>query len=513
MLEKLENAFWKLVHHFIVRQNYRVLQLSENQNEIWLESLDGKSTELIRILKHNLDWGNWMQRDMERTVLNAERVRKKLYKKNVNALNIYVTEYPPVDEWESRLQTPLAAGPKNNSVLKSVMVSSNRMEEAFQEISGITRSDVQYEEKALLPDAHEKLKYEALAEAADRIERERKMFTAGRPFFTYLFLFLQIAMFVLLELNGGSTNTKTLIQFGAKYTPLILEGEWWRFFTPIALHIGFFHLLMNSMALYYLGRDIESIYGNVRFLFIYLFAGFAGTLASFLISDSLSAGASGAIFGCFGALLFIGAVNRSLFFRTMGMNVIGVIIINLVFGFIVPGIDNAGHIGGLAGGFLAAGIVGFPKQRLAGRQGLFLLGTLLLTGALLFMGFSRTPSGDPQMAALLGQDYINDGKIDKAHEVLSEASESDDAPAELFFLLSYTEIKRGELQEAEENLKKAVDMKPEFHEARYNLALVYMDKGEHEKALEQVSEAAKLKPDTKKYKELEKELRTGLGFD
>jgi len=65
---------------------------------------------------------------------------------------------------------------------------------------------------------------------------------------------------------GGSTDPSVLVRFGAKYNPLILEGEWWRFFTPIFLHIGFFHLIMNTFALYYLGNDVERIFGRFRFL-------------------------------------------------------------------------------------------------------------------------------------------------------------------------------------------------------------------------------------------------------
>lgn len=116
--------------------------------------------------------------------------------------------------------------------------------------------------------------------------------------------------------------------------------------TPIVLHIGLLHLLMNTLALFYLGSAVERVYGNIRFLFIYLAAGFGGTLASFIFSPTLSAGASGAIFGCFGALLYFGLIYPSLFFRTMGFNILVVLGINLAFGFTIPGIDNAGHIGG-----------------------------------------------------------------------------------------------------------------------------------------------------------------------
>nr|WP_267917672.1 rhomboid family intramembrane serine protease [Lederbergia citrisecunda] len=190
-----------------------------------------------------------------------------------------------------------------------------------------------------------------------------------------------------MEASGGTTNTETLIKYGAKYNPLILNGEWWRFVTPMFIHIGFIHLAMNTLALYYLGTAVEKMFGHSRFVFIYLFSGFMGTLASFVFSPSLSAGASGAIFGCFGALLYLGFSYPQIFFRTMGMDVITVIIINLIFGFTTTGIDNAGHIGGLIGGFLATGSVHFPRKQKHKNQLVFLLSAIMIVGGLFYTGY------------------------------------------------------------------------------------------------------------------------------
>src|SRR3954465_11110377 len=93
---------------------------------------------------------------------------------------------------------------------------------------------------------------------------------------------------------------------------------------------------------------VERIFGNTRFLFIYIFAGISGVIASFIFSPNISAGASGAIFGCFGALLYFALIYPKLFFRTMGPSVITVLVFNLIFGFTVSIVDNAGHLGGLA---------------------------------------------------------------------------------------------------------------------------------------------------------------------
>jgi len=218
-------------------------------------------------------------------------------------------------------------------------------------------------------------------------EKEKRLYEYGKPLFTYLFIIIQVMMFMILEWQGGSTDARVLIEFGAKFNPLIEQGEWWRFITPVFLHVGFLHLLMNTFALYYLGTMVEKIYGSFRFLIIYLFAGFFGTLASFLFTPSVSAGASGAIFGLFGALLYFGTVYKHLFLRTIGMNIISLIFINLCFGFIVPGIDNAGHIGGLFGGFLSANMIQLPRHRFTYKQLLSFTLALLIIGIITYNRF------------------------------------------------------------------------------------------------------------------------------
>ncbi|WP_326847727.1 rhomboid family intramembrane serine protease [Priestia endophytica] len=145
---------------------------------------------------------------------------------------------------------------------------------------------------------------------------------------------------------------------------------------------------MNSIALYYVGTVVERIYGSSRFLLIYLIAGVSGTIGSFLFSPTISAGASGAIFGCFGALLFFGYKSPKIFFDTLGTNVIMLVLFNIVFGFVVPGIDNAGHLGGLIGGFVAAGAVQLPKNQSKRASLVYIVILIIGIGSSLFYGYN-----------------------------------------------------------------------------------------------------------------------------
>lgn len=196
-----------------------------------------------------------------------------------------------------------------------------------------------------------------------------------------------VGLFVWMLTQGFPDNGEVLYRFGAKVNRLILEGEYWRLFAPMFLHVSFLHLMVNSFALYSL-RDAEWIYGSNRFLMIFLLAGVAGNVTSFAFSPYPAVGASGAIFGLLGALLYFGTQRKELFRRTMGGAVWTTLIINLLLGFAIPQISNSGHIGGLIGGFLAASAVGLPGQKFRWYQSAAAIVYLILLLGLFKLGLA-----------------------------------------------------------------------------------------------------------------------------
>ncbi|MDP4171619.1 MAG: rhomboid family intramembrane serine protease, partial [Bacillota bacterium] len=244
----------------------------ENQKELWLEKLENKKAPIIRMLRQDLDWSNSMQRDIEIVASNGERIRKQLGRNELNVLNVYVSPYPPVDEYEFRINRPYASPEISKTTVETVLMSRQQYQPGFIRLSEVTGIPIHFsiEGNFLLEDV-EKVKQDALDYAVKEINIEKALFNFGKPLFTYVFILIQVAVFLFLEAKGGSTNSMVLIRYGAKFNPLIMDGEWWRFITPIFLHIGFMHLAMNSLALYYLGTTVERIYGNARFIMIYLF--------------------------------------------------------------------------------------------------------------------------------------------------------------------------------------------------------------------------------------------------
>ena len=183
-----------------------------------------------------------------------------------------------------------------------------------------------------------------------------------RPLVTISLIVANIVVYILMTVAGGSTNPLVLIKFGAKVNEYILMGQWWRLITPVFIHIGLTHIVVNMVTLYFIGMQIEYLFGASRYLLIYLVSGLCGNIASFVFNpNSVSAGASTALFGLFGAYLMLGeAFRENVYIRLMSRQFLALVILNIAFGFF-GNIDLAGHLGGLFGGFLIAYVLGVPK--------------------------------------------------------------------------------------------------------------------------------------------------------
>jgi rhomboid protease GluP len=176
---------------------------------------------------------------------------------------------------------------------------------------------------------------------------------------------LYVAMTVLSMRSGNEeafTNLdgQTLLAFGAKYGPAIALGQWWRLLTAGFLHGGIIHILMNSWVLFDVGATVEEEYGTSRLIVIYVFSTITGFLASLYWAPvALSTGSSSAIFGLIGAMIALGTRSSG----SMGAMMRGFYIRWAIFGLVLglmPGVDNAAHLGGIAGGFVVGFLAGTP---------------------------------------------------------------------------------------------------------------------------------------------------------
>jgi rhomboid protease GluP len=179
-------------------------------------------------------------------------------------------------------------------------------------------------------------------------------------------LYAATTIYSMQAMQNGSAvfniDRRTLVLFGAKYNPFIVAGQWWRLVTAGFLHGGILHILMNSWVLFDLGAQVEEIYGTSRLLAIYFVATVLGFAASAWWSPAISVGASAGLFGLIGAMIALGVTHRSALGDAIRGMYLRWAIYGLLFG-MLPGfaIDNAAHIGGLAGGFGLAYLAGLPR--------------------------------------------------------------------------------------------------------------------------------------------------------
>jgi len=174
-----------------------------------------------------------------------------------------------------------------------------------------------------------------------------------KEWLVYLMLLLNAVVLTLMEMRGGSTNSEVLRLFGAVAYPFVFtDGEFFRLFTAMFLHIGLMHFVYNALSTYIFGTRVERHFGQVQFLVIYLASGLLGNVAQICYSqNSLAAGASGAVFGLMGATLAMTQITRK---RLDGLSFYVMLIfmlVGLAHGFFEPNVGNAAHVGGLVTGY------------------------------------------------------------------------------------------------------------------------------------------------------------------
>ncbi|QZY56336.1 rhomboid family protein [Crassaminicella profunda] len=302
----------------------------------------------------------------------------------------------------------------------------------------------------------------------ENMTRDKKgySFKNKKSYVTHILMGLNIIYFIYISITGSSTDIDHIINLGAKYNPLIASGEYYRLITSMFIHIGITHLLFNTYALKSLGKDVEFMYGSLKFFIIYMIAGLFGSLSSFLFSSAVSAGASGAIFGLMGAYLYFGIQKPSIFSARYGLNMVSLIIINIVFGLTNSNIDNFAHLGGLIGGFLASYALGLKTEKFLKLKKVtvqFLIITIIV-GSLIGGSFIQIQSW--QHSFHMGIYYLKKNDLSHAKLQFQEGIEKNDQIPEFYFYLAYVSYQEGDKDTTIHYLEKTLSINPNHSMAR-----------------------------------------------
>ncbi len=345
-----DSVVMSLVHYFVTKENYSPIVVHGSKNEVWLENLDGPY-KVIRINNNYIHNSEQYEYDVLKMENVIKQIKKKTLSINFNLLNICVNASDYVTFSNAKGIETITVKDIND------IKEESGLKKAFPEITKKLKREINKVEQlfSLTSDINEKTK--------ENNKVFENIFKPKKIIMTNVFIGLCILVFALTYILGnGSEDPLTLVLFGANYAPLVKSGEVWRLLTSIFLHAGFLHLAVNMYALYILGSQLETYIGKLKFSVIFLISGVLGSLMSVLLTDVISVGASGAIFGLAGALLYFGYHFRLYLSNALKNQILPVVIINLALGFIIPGIDVAAHIGGLVGGYLAAAGLGIGKK-------------------------------------------------------------------------------------------------------------------------------------------------------
>jgi len=175
-------------------------------------------------------------------------------------------------------------------------------------------------------------------------------------------IILNILYFLYLELAGSTEDAYFMLEHGAMYGPFVLRGhEYYRLLTSVFMHFGINHIVNNMLVLFVLGDNLERALGKVKYLIFYLICGVGANVVSMLLEMpfedwSVGAGASGAIFGVVGGLIYVVAVNRGRLEDLRTRQLVIMAAFSLYLGFTSTGVDNAAHVGGLIIGIILAAV-------------------------------------------------------------------------------------------------------------------------------------------------------------
>lgn len=371
----------KLLHYFITEQGYNPIILQGVQNEIWLENLNNNH-KIIRIVSNYIHNDEQFNFDIYRTRQIMKKVKQKTISLSMNALSIFMNFGDNVDTSETKV------GNIDCIYIKDID-DFNKYDFVMEEFPTIT-DKTDFKEKGM--ELFLKLTGEISRKSESEAMKAEDVFSKKKPVVTYSIIIINALLFLMMYIFGkGSQNVETLLNFGASNAGLIKSGEYYRLLTSAFLHIGTMHLLLNTYALYIIGPQVESFFGKFKYILIYAFSAISGNLLSMLFNtNSIGAGASGAIFGLLGAIVYFGYHYRIYLDGVLKSQIIPLIILNLAFGFILTGIDNAAHIGGLIGGALISMAVGVKYKSTSTEKINGIIMSLIFTVFLIYMAFIRT---------------------------------------------------------------------------------------------------------------------------
>ena len=339
-MTQTDEMIMKLLHYFVTVENYSPIVLKGAKNEIWLEKFDGEY-KIVRLVSNYIHNNEQLNMDIYRTKQIMKRIKKKTMSFSINALSIFVNLGDNVE---------LDTVSEDNIDCANIKTTEDLKKYQFimDEFPTITKK-TNFKEEGL--DLFVKLTNDIGEVNKINQKQAEDLFAKKDPIITKILITINIVIFILQLVLGWDV----LANFGANYAPFVKSGKFYVLFTSMFIHGNLIHLLFNMYALYIIGPQVESFYGKIKYLAIYFGSGILGALLSdIFLQNSISVGASGAIFGLLSSIVYFGYHYRAYLDTVIRSQIMPLIIFNIFLGIVIPNIDTFCHIGGLIGGVLVS---------------------------------------------------------------------------------------------------------------------------------------------------------------
>lgn len=373
-INKKDDIILKILHYFITEEDYKPVIINGLDNEIWLENMEN-DLKLIRINTNYIHNEEQFKSDIFKVKTIMKSIKRNTLSFKMTTLNLLLDTGDNVSIIDN----------KNIETIKIDGLDDFKKNKFVKEFFPKVK-ETDFNDK-VDPVEFFKLTEDMNQNTMKKEKKLEKIFSPKKPVVTYILIVLNLMVFLYGVLHG---NDELINMFGNNYE-LVQNGEFYRLFTCMFVHADILHILFNMIALYSIGPVVERYYGKSKFLLIYLVSGLLGSIFSgvFMTADSISIGASGAIFGLLGSICYFTYYYRATLQGILRGSIIPVIIINLVIGFLSTSIDLSAHIGGLIGGILISMAIGIGDKHRKSDQINGLVVLILMAAFLIYMMMTK----------------------------------------------------------------------------------------------------------------------------
>ncbi len=315
-ITRKDEIVMRLVHYFITEENYTPIIVNGVKDEVWLENSEAKY-KIVRINSNYIHNEEQLETDLFKIRNVMRQIKKKTVSFSMNTFNIFLDVNDNV-----KLE--------DEKHIKSVLIKDGMGEDA----TNLSKFFPGIETKLLKDTQGLDLIINVTEDINAKTEKNNRIYEATfkpkKIIVTYLLMALCVFMFFVSFLVGkGELDSYTLYRMGAVSGFAIKSGQIWRLITGTFLHAGLIHLLVNIYSLCIIGMQLENFVGKKKFLAIYLISAISGSLMSSLFTTGISVGASGAIFGLLGSMLYFGYHYRLYLGNVLRAQIIPLILLNL----------------------------------------------------------------------------------------------------------------------------------------------------------------------------------------